>query len=228
MSSPSRSRVAAGGETTGRTVVRYAHACAAARGTLPEPDLARSSTHRTPEFVHLRIPPAWCSASSRRRACRHGAGATPGHRCRGPPSRRATAAARGGGAPGERRQSGSPQEHPDDHAQHHAGEYGRARTISPVGRRLSRVSGTIAPASTLTGPAPAPRSRSPLAIASPARRRATPAASASGSPCARLAARTEAWVQPEPCAAPSGCRGPARRTGSLISGVRTRSSATLR
>src|SRR5581483_7403233 len=66
-----------------------------------------------------------------------------------------------------------------------------------------------------TGPAPAPSSRSPRATASPARARALRAACSSVSPSASDAASAAECVQPEPCAAPSGWRGPSiARAGS--------------
>src|SRR3954471_2772542 len=62
---------------------------------------------------------------------------------------------------------------------------------------------------TSTGPAPAPRPRRPLRTASLAIRFAALAASSGMQPSARWAASADEWVQPEPCAPPSGCRSPA-------------------
>ena len=65
------------------------------------------------------------------------------------------------------------------------------------------------------GPGPAPISRRPAPTASEATSRARRAASSGSSPRARKAASAEEWVQPEPWAAPSGCRSPGISTSSL-------------
>ena len=57
------------------------------------------------------------------------------------------------------------------------------------------------------------------------RRRASTAASRSGKPSASSAARVELWVQPEPCAAPSGWIGPGIASGSPPSSSRSAPSA---
>ena len=62
------------------------------------------------------------------------------------------------------------------------------------------------------GPRAAPTSRRPAATAAPAMRRAMRAASSGERPSASWAASTDACVQPEPCAAPSGWRSPSIST----------------
>ena len=76
-------------------------------------------------------------------------------------------------------------------------------------RAVSEPASAAAPTpSAFTGPAPAPSSRKPSRTASPATARAMRAASSGSIPRASPQASADEWVQPEPCAAPSGWRSP--------------------